>query len=94
MVLFNPPDKMAFWKVAADESPRFSTICTLNKIGLVVTGFMVIEASVGDIGIMPIGFDVVDKKVLGNTKDFFGDGPVVSAIFGDMNQTIIGPRVE
>ena len=85
MILVSPPTKEAFRQIINDAFPGLAAIGTLDHVRTVVASFVIIDASVNSIRIVSVGFNVVNKKELGNAKDLIDFGPVFATIFGNLN---------
>ena len=55
---------------------------------------MVVDTNVDGVGVVAVGLNVVDEEVLGHIEDLVDLSPVFAAVFGHLDQAVIGPNVD
>ena len=96
VVLHDPPHQRPVGQIAPYRSPGAAPIGALQQIGRVVAELVVVESGIDGVGVVQVGFDVVDEGRGGDPRhaaDFHGS-PASSAVFGDLHQAIVRPHVD
>ena len=81
VVLNNSPANVIGGQVAADELPRAASVSTLHHVRFVIARFMIIDARVNRIGIVKVGFDIVDEEVFRHSENLVDLPPVFATVF-------------
>ena len=94
MVLNDPPGQMTFGQVARHRFPGAAAVGDCEPDTERSPRLVVVQHRVDRIHIVQVGFDVVDKSTFGNAVDLVDLPPMFAAVFGDLNQPVIGPDID
>ncbi len=87
---------MPFGDSFGNTFPAFTPVSTHQKIRLEVSIFMVVQSDIDRICIVEIGANVVNKSGFWHAREtaHFYLSPPVTTVLGDLNQSIIGARIQ
>ena len=94
MVLHYPPGNMAFRQVGGDALPRLTAVGGFQDIGCEIAALVVVHYHVDRVGVVQVGADVINEEVFRNTGQFIQLPPVGATILADLDQAVIGARIE
>ena len=94
MVLYDAPQYVAFRQVVGDAAPRTTAVSTAQDIRRKITALVVVDNNVNRVGVVQIGFDVIDKKALGYAGQAIDLTPRLAIVFAYLDQAIVGADID
>ncbi len=94
MILVDGMDGLIVRKVIGDRFPGLALVGALQNIRLEVVPLAVVERGEHHVGIKVRREDIADVGMLGHTGEIFHFHPVLSGIFGHLDESVVGAYVE
>ena len=93
-ILHERIDAAARGKVPPDRDPCLPAVATPKHVRFEVAGLVVVEGGVDDVGVMLRRLEPRDVRHVGHAGDVIDLPPVPAAVFGDLNQAVVGADVD